>query len=159
MPTWVELAQRAEGAGCERAFLARVVGPRMAGTLPTCYGAGREGALIEKWVHWCCLLRHHVGWSASWVIKRRGHRGSRGHRQKNLCGGRLGRLVEENRDKKPWWMNSLEAVWVTGNGRTLTRDKLDDRCNSVAQYTSLTATSTVTVESKERLHRRGERRA
>ena len=103
MPTWwVELAQRAESARWERAFLSWVVGPRMAVALPTCHGAGREGALIEKWVHRRRLLRHQVGWSASWVVDKRGHEGSRGHRQKNLCSGRLGRLVGENRDKNPW---------------------------------------------------------
>lgn len=110
MPTRVELAQRAEGAGYERAFLARLVGPRVARPLPTCYGAGREGAVIEKWVHWRGLLRRGVGWSTRWIVDKRGHRGSHRHRGKSLCSGRLGRLVEENRDKRPWWTNSLEAA-------------------------------------------------
>jgi len=114
MPARVELAQRTERAGCERALLRWVVGPGMARALPTCYGARREGALIEKMVHRCRLLRHHVGRSASWVVDKRGHRGSRGHRQKSLCSERLGRLVKENRDKRPWWMGSLEAVGGDG---------------------------------------------
>jgi len=47
-------------------------------------------------------------------------------------------------------MNSHEAVWVTGNGRTLTREELDARYNSVARNTSLTATTTVTVEKTKK---------
>ena len=50
-----------------------VVSPRMAGTLPTCYAAGQEGALIKKWVHWYHLLQYQVGWA----IDKRGHRKKR----------------------------------------------------------------------------------
>lgn len=89
MPTRVELAQWAESAGYERAFLGWRVGPRMARALPTCYGARRESALIEIWVHRSRLLWQQVGGTTSWVVDKRGHRRSRGHRQKNLSSGRL----------------------------------------------------------------------
>ena len=51
MPTWVELAQRADSAGWERALRGWLLGPRVARALPTCYGAGREGGVIDVRVH------------------------------------------------------------------------------------------------------------
>ena len=42
--------------------------------------------------------------------------GGRGYRKRSFGNGRLGRFVEENCDKRPWWMKILE---VTGDGRSL----------------------------------------
>jgi hypothetical protein len=93
MPAWVELAQWAENAGWERALRGWLLGPRVARALPTCYGAGREGGVIDVWVHRSRLLRQQVAWSACWVIDKRRDRGGRGHRRKRLRSRRLGRLV------------------------------------------------------------------
>ena len=110
MPVWVELAQRTEGTGNERTLRSWMVGPRLAMALPACYGARGERALIEVWVHRCRLLRKQVGRSVGWIVDERRHRRSRGHRKRSLGNGRLGRFVEENRDKRPWWMTTSRPM-------------------------------------------------
>lgn len=61
MPNGVKLAQRTESTGHERALWCWLVGPMLAGALPTCHGAIREDILIEKLVHRRRLLRHRLG--------------------------------------------------------------------------------------------------
>ena len=107
MPVWVELAHRTEGTGSERTLRSWMVG--------ACHGARGERSLIEVWVHRRRFLRKQVRRSVGWVVEKRRPRGG-GYRKRSFGNGRLGRFVEENCDKRSWWMKILE---VTGDGRSL----------------------------------------
>ena len=75
-------------------------------SLPACYEARGERARVEVRVHRCRFSRNQVGRSAGWLVDKRRHRRSRGHRKGSLGNGRLGRFLEENGDKRPWWMTT-----------------------------------------------------